>query len=100
MKQILFYFLLNITFIFSQPSPSISILVDSTKVKIGQEISYQIKINLDTISEIKFNKNIFFSPFEVIEDSKLDTIFKNPDYFFIKNLDCIPITFWSYICFI
>ena len=54
-------FLFNITFIFSQPYPKISISVDSTKVKIGQEISYQIKINLDTINEIKFNKNIFFS---------------------------------------
>ena len=60
MKPILLYFLLNITFIFSQPYPKISISVDSTKVKIGQEISYQIKINLDTINEIKFNKNIFF----------------------------------------
>lgn len=89
MKPILLYFLLNITFIFSQPYPKISISVDSTKVKIGQEISYQIKINLDTINEIKFNKNIFFSPFEVIEESKLDTIFKNPDYFFIKKYKLI-----------
>ena len=64
MKLILFYFLLNITFIFSQSSPTISISVDSTNVKIGQEISYQIKINLDTINEIKFNKNIFFYHFE------------------------------------
>ena len=96
MKPILLYFLFNITFIFSQPYPKISISVDSTKVKIGQEISYQIKINLDTINEIKFNKNIF-SPFEVIEESKLDTIFKNPDYFFIKKYKLIHFDSGAYI---
>ena len=59
MKPILLYFLFNITFFFSTVS-KISISVDSTKVKIGQKF-LQIRINLDTINEIKFNKNIFFS---------------------------------------
>ena len=47
--------------------------VETTSIKIGEQINYKIKIKLDSLDQINFPKAKDFSPFELINDFKVDT---------------------------
>ena len=47
--------------------------VDTTSIKIGEQINYKIKIKLDSLDQINFPKAKDFSPFELINEFKVDT---------------------------
>ena len=46
----------------------VSNYVDTTSIKIGEQINYNIKIKLDSLHEINFPKAKDFSPFELINE--------------------------------
>ena len=56
-KTSIIFFICGITAIFSQQFPVLLSSVDTTTIKIGEQINYQIKINSDSISSIVFEKN-------------------------------------------
>ncbi len=58
--------------------------VDTTNIKVGEQINYKIQINLDTIVDIKWGENKFSSPFEIIEEFEIDTI-NGETIKFVKN---------------
>ena len=84
-KTSIIFFICGITAIFSQQSPVLLSSVDTTTIKIGEQINYQIKINSDSISNIVFEKNQIFNPFEVIEEFEIDTFKKSGRTSFIKK---------------
>ena len=60
--------------VLSQNKNSFFSKVDTTKIKIGEKIDFQLNIVLDKSKEVIFLDSTFNSPFEIIEDYKLDTI--------------------------
>ena len=60
--------------VLSQNKNSFISKVDTTKIKIGEKIDFQLNIVLDKSKAVIFLDSTFNSPFEIIEDHKLDTI--------------------------
>ena len=54
--------------------------IDSTSIKIGEQITYQIQVETDSTNLVVFPEGQTFSPLEMIESYKIDTI-KNKDKF-------------------
>ncbi|WP_147437217.1 DUF4381 domain-containing protein [Ulvibacter antarcticus] len=66
---------------FSQVTSSI----DSTSVKIGEEIQYSIQVMVDTTDVVIFPEGQSFLPLEVIESYKIDTTIEQAKYRLIKK---------------
>ena len=59
--------------------------VDTTNIKIGEQINYSIKIKLDSLDEINFPKAKDFSPFELINEFKVDTNYLDKKFILSKQ---------------
>lgn len=70
--------------IFSQQKPVLVLDVDTTTIKVGEQINYKIQINSDTIIDIQWGEKKFLLPFEIIEEFETDTI-KGKTIKFEKN---------------
>ncbi|RFN59286.1 BatD family protein [Marixanthomonas ophiurae] len=66
---------------FSQVKSSI----DSTSIKIGEEIVYSIQVEADSTDLVVFPEGQTFTPLEVIESYKIDTTFEQAKYRLIKK---------------
>ncbi|MCK7589334.1 hypothetical protein M0G43_01985 [Subsaxibacter sp. CAU 1640] len=66
---------------FSQVSSSI----DSTKIKIGAQITYKIQVEADTTDLVVFPEGQTFAPLEIIESYKVDTTKNSAKYNLIKK---------------
>ena len=84
-KICIVFFICGITSIFSQQPPVLLSSVDTTKIKIGEQINYEIKINTDSIFNIRFEENKIFNPFELIEEFKIDTLKKEGQITLVKK---------------
>lgn len=71
--------------IFSQQKPVFSSLVDTTSIKIGEKINYEIKIKIDTNSILQLEENQLLNSFEIIEEFEIDTFKKAGEVNFIKR---------------
>lgn len=68
-------------FSFSQ----VAATIDSTSIKIGEQITYHIQVETDTTSLVVFPEGQTFKPLEVIESYKVDTLKNNDKYNLIKK---------------
>jgi hypothetical protein len=59
--------------------------IDSTSIKIGEQITYKIKVETDTINLVVFPEGQTFSPLEMIESYDIDTLRKKDKYNLIKK---------------
>ena len=59
--------------------------IDSTKIKIGAQITYKIQVEADTTDLVVFPEGQTFSPLEMIESYKIDTTKNNSKYKLIKS---------------
>src|SRR5690554_584506 len=76
----LFFFLYSF-FSFSQVTSS----VDSTRIKIGEEILYTINVEADSTDTVVFSEEQTFAPLEMIESYKVDTTYEASKYRLIKK---------------
>ena len=66
-------FLLFGSSVASAQTPSISAGIDSTSIKIGEQITYLISVETDSINLVVFPEGNSFSPLEVVESLTTDT---------------------------
>ncbi|OAD90504.1 hypothetical protein A7A78_06215 [Aequorivita soesokkakensis] len=59
--------------------------IDSTKIRIGEEILYTINVNADSTDVVVFPEEQTFTPLEMIESYKTDTTFEGAKYRLIKK---------------
>lgn len=59
--------------------------IDSTSIKIGEQITYKIQVETDTTNLVVFPEGQTFSPLEMIESYKVDTTKNNAKYNLIKK---------------
>ena len=76
-----FLFFLCSFFSFSQVTASI----DSTKIKIGEQINYKINVVADSSDLVIFPEGQTFSPLEMIDSYKIDTTKVESKYNLIKK---------------
>ena len=59
--------------------------VDTTSIRIGEQINYKINIKLDSLDEINFPKAKDFAPFELINEFKVDTNYFDKKFIISKQ---------------
>ena len=74
------FFLVTFTS-FSQVTSSI----DSTSIKIGEQITYNIEVETDTVNLVVFPEGQTFSPLEMIESYQVDTTKQDAKFNLIKR---------------
>ncbi|GGW24994.1 BatD family protein [Arenibacter certesii] len=62
---------------FSQSIPTIKSVVDTTAIKIGEQIKFKVIVETDTLSHVVFPDGQTFSPLETVEALKTDSVKKN-----------------------
>lgn len=82
-----FSFLCSIfIFLFSfSATAQVTSSIDSTKIKIGEEILYTINVQADSTDVVVFPEEQTFAPLEMIESYKTDTTFEGDKYRLIKK---------------
>ena len=75
------FFILCSLFTFSQVKSAI----DSTSIKIGEQITYQIQVESDASKLVVFPEGQTFSPLEMIESYDIDTVKSKDKYNLIKK---------------
>ncbi len=61
---------------FSQTTSSVSSEIDTTSIKIGEQIRFKIKVEADSTAQIVFPEGQTFSPMEMVEAISTDTLRK------------------------
>ncbi len=61
---------------FSQTTTSVSSEIDTTSIKIGEQIRFKIKVEADSTAQIVFPEGQSFSPMETVEAISTDTVRK------------------------
>lgn len=61
---------------FSQNSPTIRSEVDTTYIKIGEQINFKVTVETDSTAQVIFPEGQTFSPLETVEALKTDTVKK------------------------
>lgn len=82
--HVLIYSFLFLLFSFST-NAQITSSIDSTKIKIGEEILYTINVEADSTDVVVFQEEQTFAPLEMIESYKADTTFEGAKYRLIKK---------------
>ena len=92
-------FLLSLFFVFCSlfSFAQVTTEVDSTFIKIGEQITYKIQVEADTSSVVIFPEGQTFLPLEVIESYKIDTTKKDAKYKLIKKYGLTQFDSGSYI---
>jgi len=63
----------------------VSSSIDSTKIKIGEQITYKIQVEADPTSLVVFPEGQTFMPLEMIDSYPIDTIINKDKYNLIKK---------------
>ena len=87
MKLILNIFIFCIVFLQSITinSQSVNAYVESDSILIGKELNYTIDVNAEKVENIIFPDSTSFVPFEVISETKVDTIKQDDGFRFSKK---------------
>lgn len=80
-----FFVILSILTLSSSAYAQLISKVDSTEIRIGEEIKYSIEVSADTTDLVLFPEGQSFLPLEVIESYKVDTTFEQAKYRLIKK---------------
>ena len=82
--------------IFAQTGNDLQVAVDTTKMRIGEKIEYILQVKADSSAQITFSEQPFFAPFEVLEESPIDTLRAQSHYLFTKKYALIQFDSGAY----
>ena len=101
MRQIIFLLCFSVLFSFTkgiaQTYEELLVAVDSTELRIGEQINIRYQIKGDSLSQIQFAEQPNFAPFELLEDFPLETLRSQAHYLFTKKYALIQFdsgTYW------
>jgi len=78
--MILIFVFFIATGIYAQSTPKVGSKIDSTTIKIGEQLNFEVSVDTDSTALVVFPEHQKFAPLEVVEGSKIDT-FRNKDRF-------------------
>jgi uncharacterized membrane protein YidH (DUF202 family) len=82
--------------IFAQLNAEVTTAVDSTQVKIGEQINLILQVKTDSLSIVEFAAEPLFLPFEIIEESPIDTLRAQQHYLYTKRYALIQFDSGAY----
>ena len=91
MKQalpILVYFSLTVL-LWAQDKAELNVAVDSTQIKIGAQLNYTLQVKADSTAHVVFPEQPIFTPFELLEESPIDTLRSQTHYLYTKRYSLI-----------
>ena len=68
-----------------QTAPELNVAVDTTKMRIGEQINYTLQIKADSAANVIFPEQALFAPFEILEESPIDTLRAQSQFLFTKK---------------
>jgi len=82
-----FLFFISLLFSYSGASAqsTVSASIDSTSIKIGEQIKYKIEVASNPEDLVVFPEGETFSPLELVESLDIDTLRKNGNYRLLKE---------------
>lgn len=93
----LFFVSLFGSFLWSQPNASVNVEVDTTELKIGEQLNYALIVKTDSLLEVEFPANPNFAPFEILEERLTDTTEVESHYLFTKKYALIQFDSGNYV---
>jgi len=97
-KIVSFFFSFFLFFLISaQEENKLSVSVDTTKIRLGEQLNYNIELITDTVNFVEFEKKPFFSSFEIIDEKEIETIRIKSKNKFIKKYSLIQFDSGSFI---
>lgn len=93
----LVFVLLFGSFLWSQPNATINVEVDTTELKIGEQLNYALIVKTDSLLEVEFPANPNFAPFEILEEKSTDTTEVESQYLFTKKYALIQFDSGNYV---
>ncbi len=97
MKRGLIFLILGCYLSYGQIQTGLEAKVDTTELKIGEQLNLTLELTIDTLAQVEFPANPRFAPFEIIEESLLDTIKAQNHYTFVKKYGLIQFDSGNYI---
>ena len=74
----------------------LNVAVDTTKMRIGEQINYTLQLKADSLTKVVFPEQAFFAPFEILEESPIDTLRAESHYLFTKKYALIQFDSGAY----
>ena len=81
---------------FAQLNTEVTTAVDITQVKIGEQINLTLQVKTDSLSMVEFAAEPLFLPFEIIEESPIDTLRAQQHYLYTKRYALIQFDSGAY----
>ena len=79
-----------------QTAPELNVAVDTTKMRIGEQINYTLQIKADSTANVIFPEQALFAPFEILEESPIDTLRAQSQFLFTKKYALIQFDSGAY----
>ena len=81
---------------FAQLNTEVTTAVDITQLKIGEQINLTLQVKTDSLSMVEFAAEPLFLPFEIIEESTIDTLRAQQHYLYTKRYALIQFDSGAY----
>lgn len=81
---------------FAQLNTEVTTAVDITQLKIGEQINLTLQVKTDSLSMVEFAAEPLFLPFEIIEESPIDTLRAQQHYLYTKRYALIQFDSGAY----
>ena len=81
---------------FAQLNAEVTTAVDITQLKIGEQINLTLQVKTDSLSMVEFAAEPLFLPFEIIEESTIDTLRAQQHYLYTKRYALIQFDSGAY----
>ena len=97
-KQFSLWLLIFLTpfVIWSQQSVELRVAVDTTAVKIGEQLNYTIQVKADSTAQVSFPEQPIFAPFELLDESPIDTLRAQSHFLYTKKYALIQFDTGNY----
>ena len=82
--------------IWSQQSAELRVAVDTTTVKIGEQLNYTIQVKADSTAQVSFPEQPIFAPFELLDESPIDTLRAQSHFLYTKKYALIQFDTGNY----
>ena len=82
--------------IWSQQSVELRVVVDTTTVKIGEQLNYTIQVKADSTAQVSFPEQPIFAPFELLDESPIDTLRAQSHFLYTKKYALIQFDTGNY----
>lgn len=92
----LFVWIICPSWAWGQAEGTLTVAVDTTTIRIGEQLNYILQIKVDSTAQVIFPEQPLFAPFELLEESPIDTLRVQAHYLYTKRYALIQFDSGNY----